>query len=96
MKIKLAFAAILALPFLAGCGGPSHGTIEKKEYDAPWSQLVYQCMGYNSKGICTFHMWQTIYYPAEYQFKLKTSQHEGWTDVPPQDYSSYQVGQQYP
>lgn len=89
-------ALLAAVVLLAACGGPGHGLIEAKHYDPPYSYYTFDCIAYSSKGACTFHMMHYHHVPANYEFELRTSKHEGWTDVPPSSWDRYQIGQQYP
>jgi hypothetical protein len=96
----MALVAIVLV--LAACGGPSHGKIEAKSYHRPYSYTSLNCALYRTSGplagSCSLWLPHTHYVSASYQFKLKTSQHEGWTDVPSQAYLDprYAIGAQYP
>lgn len=66
---------------------PGHGTITSKRWIPP--SMTNSCSG--NPQTCTFQ-----YYPECYEINYTDGKHDGDACVSPDEYESYQVGEQYP
>lgn len=90
--MKILIASLLSAMVLAACGAPNHGAVLGKRYEPSYTTIGSQCMAYTTSGRCRYSTPVYNTYPAEYEFKLKTSKHSGWTDVDPISYQRYGIG----
>lgn len=89
---------------LSSCTDVQSGTIVKKDYTPAWTQYVQTCTYYNQYGGCMAYFFNSIYWPATYELKVRDDHQDkpidqrdtGWVDVSPSDFGTYQIGAQYP
>lgn len=94
---------MVALVLVMGCTNVTSGTIVKKSYEPAWTQYVQTCVAYDTKGWCTVYTFVPVYWPEEYEFKLRDDRQDkpidqrdtGWVDVSPADYERFSLGQHY-
>ncbi len=92
---RLGLVAV-GLLLAAGCSAPESGTVIGKNYSPASTWIDYQCMTYNTNGMCTLRMPVTHTNPESWCLVLRHGEDEGCRAVDQITYHNYRIGQEYP